>query len=179
MWLDRFSDNNTPSASLPLPAPQNRSYSPAPRRPSHLTPGTSRRPSYSPRASSLHSGIGNASTTSLNSTRIPNGSTLKQQISQSDLVDPLEILAEVIGKPLVKEELGTKAAQGLEEFIKPTNLVEDVDFRGLSLVEFSSACDSNKDEKAANPITAQTVEECEYVYLLDEAKSWNLNHGVR
>lgn len=181
MWLDRFSSNNTPSGSLPLPPPQNRSYSPAPpRRPSHLTPGTSRRPSYSPRASSPHSGVANASTTSLNFTRIPNGSTLKQQITQSELVDPLQILAEVVGKPLVKYELENGSKKGLEEFKRPAHLVEHVDFNGLSLQEFTLAFDRNNEGKAASfVLKEQTVEECEYVYTVDNVENWDLNHGVR
>lgn len=171
MWLDRFSGNNTPSNSLPPPSPQIRSYSPAPRRPSHLTPGTSRRPSYSPRASSPKLGAGNASKISSNSTRIPNGSTLKQQIIPSDLIDPLEILAEVIGKPLPKKQSQSDNGTGqvFGEFQKPTQLVEDVEFKGLSLHEFASAFDGSEDEKLAKPINpAQTVEECEYVCTGDE-----------
>lgn len=167
MWLDRFSSqNNTPSGSPP--PPQNRSYSPAPRRSSHLVPEISKRPSFTPRTSSLQLGLrSNASTTSLASTRpIQNGSTLKQQITPpTDFVEPLQVLADIVGKPLVVLQSEQCDRQYGEEIKRPNQLVEEVDFNGLSLQEFARQ-DLNKIGRGEgqHEISEQTVEECEYVY---------------
>lgn len=166
MWLDRFSSqNNTPSGSPP--PPQNRSYSPAPRRSSHLVPELSKRPSFTTRNSSLQLGSrSNASTASLASTRpILNGSALKQQVTPpDDLVEPLQVLADVVGKPLVVLPSENDDGQYGEDIKRPKQLVEEVDFNGLSLQEFVRQ-DSNKINRVERQyeISEQTVEECEYV----------------
>lgn len=181
MWLDRFSGINTPSGSPP-PSQNNRSYSPAPRRSSHLAPGTSVRPSYNSRNSSIHLGVkSNASTTSLNSTKVPPGSTLKQQITPPpDFVDPLKLLAAVVGNPLPEEKLENGTTQDDVEFKRPTLLVADIEFNGLSLKDFTKADFSDKGENGVNSvITVQTVEECEYVYTLDRMMIICLNCSFR
>ncbi len=170
MWRDRFSSNNTPSGSPP--PPQNRSYSPAPRRTSHLAPRTSIRSNYSPRTPSIQlEGHSNSSTTSLSSSRIPNGSALKQQVTPpTDFIDPLQVLAEIIGKPLSAEQFENGVAQAAEEFRRPSQLVDAVDFNGLSLPEFAleDYGNSNSNNTRGNHnISEQTVEECEYVYSFD------------
>lgn len=181
MWLDRFSSqNNTPSGSPP--PPQNRSYSPAPRRSSHLVPELPKRPSFTIRNSSLQLGSrSNASTTSLASTRpILNGSALKQQITPpDDLVDPLRVLAEVVGKPLVVLSSENGDGHYGEEFKRPKQLVEEVDFNGLSLQEFARQ-DSNKINRAEGQyeISEQTVEECEYVYSFEMCTNMDLRRGL-
>lgn len=180
MWLDRFSGNNTPSGSPP--PSQNRSYSPAPRRSSHLAPGNSVRPSYNSRSSSTHlGGKSNASTTSLNSTKVSHGSTLKQQITPpADFADPLKVLAAVVGKPFPKEILNSGSAQDGVEFKRPIHLAEDIDFNGLSLKEFALADFREKEVNGINSVaTVQTVEECEYVYTLNRIISINLSHSLR
>lgn len=180
MWLDRFSGNNSPSGSPP--PSQNRSYSPAPRRSSHLAPGASVRPSYNPRNSSTHLGVrSNASTTSLNSTKVSHGSALKQQITPpADVIDPLEVLAALVGKPLPEVKLENGSTQNGVEFKKPTHLVEDVEFNGLSLKEFALADFSDKEGNEVNSVTTvQTVEECEYVYSLERSINICLNQNFR
>ncbi|CAF9925273.1 MAG: hypothetical protein ALECFALPRED_003102 [Alectoria fallacina] len=135
MWgLDRFSGHSTPSGS---PPPQNRSFSLAPRRPSHLGPGLAARPPHSPRSSSLDvPGKYNSSTTSLNSPRLPNASGLKQQITPSaDFTTPLKLLEEVIGRALPDEDEG-HGEKGGDQLEKPTELAEDVDFGGRSIHDF-------------------------------------------
>lgn len=155
VWLDRFSGHSTPS---PSPPPQNRSFSPAPRRPSHLGPGAAARPGFSPRSSSLNVAKFNSSTTSLNSPRLPNGSGLKQQVTPPvDFVDPLKALEEVIGKPI--REIQDKG-EGVETE-KPPSLVQNVQFGVLSLQDFLHNEEDEDIDGAAED--TQSVEECEYV----------------
>ena len=181
MWgLDRFSGHSTPSGS---PPPQNRSLSPAPRRPSHLGPGLATRPPHSPRSSSLNvSSKFTSSSTSLNSPRLPNGSSLKQQISPpTDFTDPVKLLEEIIGRPISngdERETGDGRAAPLE---KPTALVEDVDFNGQSIHDFLK----DEDERhgtgdfESSGATAQSAMECEYVYSSDVANILILKLGFR
>ncbi len=165
MWgLDRFSGHSTPSGS---PPPQNRSYSPAPRRPSHLGPVIAARSPHSPRSSSLNvSGKYNSSTTSLNSPRLPNGSGLKQQITPpADFTSPLKLLEEIVGRPISDEDEG-QGEEGQSQLEKPAELVEDVDFGGRSIHDFLEDGDErdgigNLDSYDDN---AQSAMECEYVY---------------
>lgn len=156
MWLDRFSGKDTTSGS---PPPQNRSYSP--RRPSHLGPGAATRPSFSPRSSSLQLGLkSNASTTSISSSRIPNGSTLKQQITPpADVADPLEVLAEIVGGTLPRDGLENEIKEA-DVSMRPSILVEKVEFNGLGLDEFVQEVGNKGD--GSNSVS-QAVDECEYV----------------
>ncbi len=179
MWLDRFSGQSTPSGSPP--PPQNRSYSPAPRRPSHLVP-ESRRPSFTPRSSSLNPGPRiNQSTTSLNSHRLPNGSNLKQQVPPAGFTDPLKVLEDIIGRPVEKDILENGTTQNSTELERPSQLSEDVDFDGLSLQAFAEAAnpEAMNGESDDHRVSAQTVEECEYVYSSGKAVGFLLNHGCR
>lgn len=160
MWLDRLSGHSTPSGP---PSPQSRSFSPAPRRPSHLGSGAASRPGFSPRSSSLNvSAKFNSSTTSINSPRLPNGSGLKQQFTPPvDFADPLKVLEEIIGSPShgSSGQQDTPRDDGGEK--RPARLVEDIDFKGLGLHDFMETADDvgTLDEHNAT----QTAEECEYV----------------
>lgn len=172
MWgLDRFSVHSTPSGS---PPPQNRSFSPAPRRPGQLGPGLAARPSHSPRSSFLNaSGNYDSSNTSLNSQRLPNGSGLKQQITPpAEFTNPLRLLAEIVGHPILdeSEDHGGKGKGQLEE--KPAELVEDVDFGTLSIHNFLDSGDERGGigSLESHDNTAQSAMECEYVYAYDIAK---------
>ena len=164
MWLDRFSGHNSPSVSNPIP--QNRSYSPSPRRPIHLGPGTAARPSLTHRSSALYSASkSNLSTTSVNSTRAPNRSALKNEITApGEFSDPLKILAEIVGHPPPEQPLREDNQVGGEQAKRPSTLIEDVDFEGLSLEEFSLVSFSAEEDRQWNlGSTAQTAAECEYV----------------
>lgn len=164
MWLDRFSGHNSPSA--PVPPPQNRSYSPSPRRPIHLAPGAAARPSLSHRSSALYAASkSNLSTTSVNSTRAPNGSALKNEITAPDqFPDPLKILAEVVGHPLPEQPSGENIRDGNDKAERPSILIEDVDFEGLSLQEFVQVDFAKREvEQSVLGFSAQTAAECEYV----------------
>ena len=158
MWgLERFSGSSPP---------QSRSFSPAPRRPSHLGPAFAARPPHSPRSSSFNaSSKFNSSTTSLNSPRLPNGSGLKQQITPpADFTDPLKLLEDIIGRPIPDEdaEHGEENEAYLE---KPDKLVENVEFRGRSIQDFLEDEDEHPPNRSldSNGDTAHSVMECEYV----------------
>jgi len=163
MWIDRLSGNSTPSG--PPPPLHNRSGSPAPRRPGGLGPGFTSRPSDGPRNSSL--GLNpraNVSTISVNSTKLPNGSMLKRQVAPpEDFTDPLKALEILIGKSSSEGAVqdDQQKDQGLSK--RPPALVQDIDFRELSLQDFAHGVLSGADreEPDGRTSTAQTVEECE------------------
>jgi vacuolar protein sorting-associated protein 52 len=163
MFLDRFSGHPTPSAS---PVPSQRSYSPAPRRPNNLPPNLSR-PSLNPRSSSLGSlvsGRANSSSNSLPGTnRLPNGSSLKQSsIPPPDVEDPVVLLEKIVGSTLRRED-DTENQIVVE---RPDELVEDVDFRSLSLKDFLHEAGEESDtQDEMITESVQSVEECEYVGL--------------
>lgn len=67
-----------------------------------------------------------------------------------------------------------------EEIKRPNQLVEEVDFNGLSLQEFARQ-DLNKIGRCEgqHEISEQTVEECEYVYSFDICTNMELRVGFR
>ena len=179
MWLDRFSGQSTPSAS---PPPQNRSYSPTPRRPTHLAP-EHRRPSFTPRSSSLNPGPRiNQSSTSSSSYRLPNGSNLKRQFPPpANAIDPVSILEDIIGRAVQKEVPRHETKDSTAEWGKPDQFLEDVDFRGLSLQDFAEAADREvmNGQSTDQHISARTVHECEYVLPSGKILGFPLNHVLR
>jgi hypothetical protein len=163
MWLDRFSAQSTPSGSPP--PPQNRSYSPAPRRPSHLAPlALPARPSFSPRSSSL-SLASNVSTSSLPGTSRPlNGSTLRQSVTNAPdgAADPLGVLQKIIGTPL--KSRGAERPYNPSGSPVPSQIVEDVDFGDLSLQEFVRLNDEPPTTRnIVHAYSALSVEECTFM----------------
>lgn len=165
-WLDRFSGYSTPSGS---PPPHNRSYSPAPKRPTHLgaPPALPTRPSYSPRSSSLSLGLSsNASTTSLPGTsRLPNGSALRQEISAQtppNVADPLTVLAGILGD---RENGINLSGAGVEsgKTGKPAHLVEDIEFGDLSLQDFiEQGTKARPRDGAADTVRLQNENGCTF-----------------
>lgn len=165
---DRFS-GHSPSSGSP---PRNRSFSPAPRRPSHLGLGAAARPGFSPRSSSQNVANIKSSTTSLDFPRLPNGSGLKQQFTPPvDFTDPLKVLEEVVGKSLKEDDICGEGV-GAEQ---PSELIQDVDFGGLSLHGFLR----DEDEGGVGRVhsSAQSIEECEYVCSHSMAKVLVLNES--
>jgi vacuolar protein sorting-associated protein 52 len=162
MWLDRLSGHSTPAAtpSGSPPPPANRSYSPAPRRPSNLAPSfAAQRPAFTPRSSSL-SLISNDSTTSLlSSSRRPNGSGLKQSVTAVNAPDPLEVLERLLGSE-AKEKASSKSANGpsANKNAVDYDYEAELDFDGLSLREIVQGQSSNAKEE--HVYTSQTIEEC-------------------
>lgn len=130
MWLDRFSGQSTPSGAHS----PNRSYSPAPRRPSHLTPrsGLGLRDNRSTTSLDLSA---NASTASLGSTaRHINGSSLRyEQKPPPDVADPQQVLRDVLG--LNDNETTRKDKKHLSTVAAGEEDVE-ISFGGLSLQQF-------------------------------------------
>ncbi|KAL8807741.1 MAG: hypothetical protein Q9182_000552 [Xanthomendoza sp. 2 TL-2023] len=160
MWLDRLSGQSTPSNS-PLPT-QQRSNSPAPRRSSHLAPNNVSRPSYGPRASSI--GLGsrrNNSTTSLNLPQLPNGSSLRQEITiPADVEDPLDALERLLGRRKDTVAGTQENGDGTARVRKIEDPDADIDFGGLTLDSFARD-EAQAEWQDLRRSTAQTVEEYE------------------
>jgi hypothetical protein len=163
MWgLDRLSSYSTPSGT---PPPRHDSYSPAPRRgypasgPGALPP----RPGLVPRTSSLSLISPNASTTNFSSAaRVPNGGPRRRPTGDGlhNGPDPVQVLASIMGgaprKPLI--------SSGGKEHVfprKPEEVVEEIDFGGLSLQDFAAETPrEHKRDPSVHTYSAQSVEEC-------------------
>ena len=165
MWLERFSNQSATNGSPP--PPQNRSYSPGPRRPSHLAPGSLARTASNSRSSSLpsHSKV-NSSTSSLPNSRITNGSTLKHQIvSPPEVDDPLDILQQIVGATKSQAAASLVTHEELGNGERPLGLAEEVDFNGLSLQSYIEKEADLEDYagRSHQRTEVQAVEQCEYV----------------
>ncbi|KAF2802931.1 Vps52-domain-containing protein [Mytilinidion resinicola] len=154
MWLDRFS---TPSGT---PPPQGRPYSPAPRRPYNPAgPGPlPQRPGLPDRTSSLSLVSPNSSTTSLPAgARGPNGAGRRRQ-PPPNVSDPLQVLEGILGAPPRRPVLSKGNGSASVPPQKPAELVDDIDFGGLSLHEFAQ--ETTAQELApVHTYSAQSVEE--------------------
>lgn len=133
MWLDRLSGHSSPAGTPP--PPNSRSFSPA-RRPGRLPRTQSLRSSLHPRSSSTSLLLTpDDSTTSLPGTArsSPNGSASRPAQSRQQRIevnDPLEVLNSIIGKKASEKPVETTSE-------KPSQLVESIDFGGLSLEQFA------------------------------------------
>lgn len=162
MWLDRISGHSTPAG----PQPDSRSNSPLPRRSSsRLSPYAQQnsRPGPSRPASFLSVLLTPSdSTSSLPATARGDGSAFKQNAvggRPSDVADPLEVLNGILGKQRT-ENRNSDASLRPEADTKPAQLVEDIDFEGLSLEEFVAKQDQPR--RAANSgVDAQTLQQFE------------------
>ena len=86
----------------------------------------------------------------------------------------------MVGKPLPEGKLENGSTQEGVELKRPTHLVEDIEFNGLSLKEFVLVDLSDKGKNGVNSVTTvQTAEECEYVYTLEMILNTCLNHSFR
>ncbi|KAI4239541.1 MAG: hypothetical protein LQ349_000301 [Xanthoria aureola] len=172
MWLERLSGQTTPSASSSVP---HRSYSPAPRRSSHLAPNSNPRPSYGPRTSSV--GLvsrANSSTTSPNPPQLANRSSLRQEIAASpDVVDPLDALGILLGKRKDKERDGLERRESVPLDHRPTDLDADIDFEGQGLDVFAQGSGQEKKDESRR-YASQTVEE----YELEKDKFEDLHKSI-
>ncbi|KAF2472896.1 Vps52-domain-containing protein [Lindgomyces ingoldianus] len=165
MWLDRFSAHSTPSGT---PPPRGQSYSPAPRRPYQASgPGPlPPRPGINPRSSSLSLVSPSSSSTSLPSTsRLPNGAGRRRQGTGGvppNVSDPLQVLEAILGRPPRKPPVikGDEIAEPVPK--KPEEVVEDIDFGGLSLQEFAAIESDTPEIRHSSPVhtySTQSVEE--------------------
>lgn len=161
MWLDRISGH-----SASLGAPLSSRSSPIPRKSSHLSPSPHNgRPGAGPQSSSLSlSATSNGSTTSLPGlARGTNGSTLKQSTTRSrpaGVADPLEVLNAILGKRKRENADADAPATTSVPEAKPTELVEDIQFEGLSLQEFV-AKEDDLGKTSNNNAGSQTVQQFE------------------
>ncbi|RAL09838.1 Vps52-domain-containing protein [Aspergillus homomorphus CBS 101889] len=158
MWLDRIAGHSTPSGSQI----DSRSNSPLPRRTSsRLSPNIqNNRPGSSRQASSLSVLLTPSdSTTSLPATAARDRSPLKQIAARSrpsDVADPLDVLNGILGKQNGKRDLSPDGDLN----VKPSDLVEDIDFQGLSLEDFVAQADNRK-RITSTDAGAQTVQQFE------------------
>lgn len=146
MWLNRYSGHSSPSST---PVPQ--------RRPSHLAPNPlPHRPGISSRSSSL-SILTNGSTDSLPpAARLPNGSSLRTQLDASPteaVSDPVDVLHDILSYPRSSVEHSVRTFEKSE---RPDNLVQDVDFGGLSLQDFAKDGSSGRETQSST----LSFEEC-------------------
>ncbi|TKA83906.1 hypothetical protein B0A55_00198 [Friedmanniomyces simplex] len=155
MWLERFSGQS--SQSTPAPSP-NRSFSPAPRRSVQLGPSTlPRRPGLAPRTSSLSaSSFGGSADRLPVAARIPNGTSLRHELSNApagSVADPSEVLEGILGTLTAGHG---DSANGVPEQSaeRPTALVEDIEYGGLSLEDFAAGAPGTEADDAA-PGTAE------------------------
>jgi len=161
-FLDRFAG---PAATAPsaTPPPMQRNYSPVPRRGPYLQPS---RPGLNPRTSSLASLASSQSSISLpQNVKALNGSSLKNQLvnPSPNAPDPLEVLQNIIGAPPRKR----RASKHELAHKKPTVVVEDIDFGGLSLQDFAEADQSKPMQPSrVNPYSVQSVEECMFMFSM-------------
>ncbi|PYI04966.1 Vps52-domain-containing protein [Aspergillus sclerotiicarbonarius CBS 121057] len=158
MWLDRISGHSTPSG----PQFDSRSNSPLPRRTSSRlapNPPTSRPASTRPGSSLSLLSTPNDSTTSLPVIARGEGSTPKPGAARprpSDVADPFEVLNGIIGK----QSKGRDSSPASLPETKPSELVDDIDFRGLSLEDFVAENDEPR-RTLQSDVGAQTLQQFE------------------
>lgn len=137
MWLDRFASqqsNGTSGSSSP-----SRPYSPAPRKSFQLGPSTSlpRRPTLPTRTTSLSVASLGGSTDSLTAAaRVSQSADLRRDLandSTGEARDPEDVLEALLGAP--KSKVDTEV---FEDESNVPELVETIDFNGLSLEDYSS-----------------------------------------
>ena len=164
MWLDRVSNQATPSGSPPMMA--RRPYSPAPRRSAQFARDLSSRPAFESRSSSLSlvSRANNSTGSDSKTTRNSTGSALKPQIAPpTDIEDPLDVLHTLIGSALGKEYVNQEITTKIGVGTRPDNLVEDIDFHGANLGEFAGTKVLSEPEADGllNEHIVQSAEQCE------------------
>lgn len=162
MWLDRLSGHSASAGPSP---PISRSYSPAPRRASNLTPvSANQRPSFNPRSSSL-SLVSNDSTTSLLTSRRNNGPALKQ----SAVADPPD-LATALNKVL--GGYGRTAYDSQQSLVDQREALaldgQNFDFGGLTLRQLA------REAPGEIHVHSQTVDE----YRADTNKFEDLHKSI-
>ncbi|PYI36484.1 Vps52-domain-containing protein [Aspergillus indologenus CBS 114.80] len=159
MWLDRIAGHSTPSG----PQVDSRSNSPLPprRTSSRLSPNIqNNRPGSSRQTSSLSVLLTPSdSTTSLPATARGDRSPLRQIAARSrpsDVADPLDVLNGILGK----QNADRDSSPDVDSDSKPAELVEDIDFQGLSLEDFVSKKDEPR-RIISTDLGAQTVQQFE------------------
>ncbi|KAJ5740525.1 hypothetical protein N7493_000397 [Penicillium malachiteum] len=160
MWRDRISGQSTPSGAPRNPSLPRRSSSQLSRGPYNSRPGNASRTSSTSLLVSP-----NDSTASINgpSTRSPNDPGLRQTSAQrprpATVPDPLEVLNGIIRKEAQIKDVPQLSSQPQQ---RPSELIEVIDFDGLSLEEFATKTDPKPPRKsAASDVNAQTTQQFE------------------
>lgn len=85
-------------------------------------------------------------------------------IAPPDAEDPIKVLEKVVGASLRSDD--EPEDDEMEMVQKPEELIDDIDFHGLSLGEFVRAEKHSEDAGGEIDLeSVQSVEECEYVRL--------------
>ncbi|KAJ5444260.1 uncharacterized protein N7458_008132 [Penicillium daleae] len=160
MWRDRISGQSTPSSVIRAPSLPRRSSSQLSRGPYNNRPGAI------PKTSSTSLLITPSdSTTSLSGAgRGPNGTGLRQTSGQrprpATVPDPLEVLNGIIGT----NDSGKDTVQSFTQpETKPSELIEVIEFEGLSLEEFIAKDDEAPPTRKTkrSEVNAQTTKQFE------------------
>ncbi|KAJ5278894.1 Vps52/Sac2 [Penicillium angulare] len=159
MWRDRISGQSTPSGA-------NRNLSLPRRSSSQLSQSPyNARPNATSRASSTSLLISaNDSTTSLPGTaRSPSGQGVRQTSAQRSrpavVPDPLEVLNGIIRKETQDKDV---PQLGIKPFSRPPELLEIIEFDGLSLEEFLATKEQKPTRKSpSSDVNAQTIQQFE------------------
>lgn len=160
MWRDRISGQSTPPGAIRNPSLPRRSSS------SQLSRGPyTNRPGLTSKTSSTSLLVSpNESRASLPGlSRPPNGSGLRQTSAQQSrpeaVPDPLEVLNGIIRKERQDKDIPQITTQ---PEARPQDLVESIDFGGLSLEQFATRINTKPTRKTkGNDINAQTVQQFE------------------
>ncbi|OQD75148.1 hypothetical protein PENDEC_c008G01723 [Penicillium decumbens] len=157
MWRDRISGQSTPSGANRNPSLPRRSSSQLSLGPYNNRPGASRNSS-----TSLLLTPSDSNTSLTGAGRPSNGLGLRQSSLQRSrpavVPDPLEVLNGIIGKE--RQQKDVPQLSNLPD--RPTGLVENIQFDGLSLEEFVAKSDPTSTRKArSSDIKAQTIQQFE------------------
>jgi len=157
MWRDRISGQSTPSGANRNPSLPRRSSSQLSLGPYNNRPGASRNSS-----TSLLFTPSDSNTSLTGAGRPSNGLGLRQSSLQRSrpaaVPDPLEVLNGIIGKE--RQQKDVPQLSNLPD--RPTGLVENIQFDGLSLEEFVAKSDPTPTRKArSSDIKAQTIQQFE------------------
>ncbi|GLI77480.1 vacuolar protein sorting-associated protein 52 [Penicillium ochrochloron] len=159
MWRDRISGQSTPSSVNRAPSLPRRSSSQLSRGPHNNRPGPNPKDSSTPLLLTPSD-----STTSLSAAaRGPNGTGLRQTSGQRPrpvtVPDPLEVLNGIIGIN-ESEIVGLQLSTELKS--RPAELIEVIEFDGLSLEEFVAKADVAPTRKTKrSEVNAQTIKQFE------------------
>ncbi|OKP13757.1 Vacuolar protein sorting-associated protein 52 B [Penicillium subrubescens] len=159
MWRDRISGQSTPSSVNRAPSLPRRSSSQLSRGPYNNRPGANTKDS----STSLLLTPSDSSTSLSAAARGPNGTGLRQTSGQRPrpvtVSDPLEVLNGIIGINK-SEKAGLQLSSQLEP--RPEELIEVIEFDGLSLEEFVAKADVAPTRKTKrSEVNAQTVKQFE------------------
>ncbi|KAI3317450.1 Vps52-domain-containing protein [Xylariaceae sp. AK1471] len=174
MWLDRLAGQSpSPSTSQP----PSRAYSPAPRRSAsglgpYLT--SQQRPGITPRSSSLSlASVDSSASSLLASSRRATGSALKQTTTVYTGPDPVDVLADLLGRNSPNSTSAPEFPQNPTTSITTEDLKAVFDFGGLSL--HSLALSDEPLPASVNIKTQQSAEERGW----DKAKFQDLHQSIQ